>query len=92
VGTDLAQALIRNPHLRVEVENGLYDLATPFFAIEHTIDHLPIPADASRRITHMYYDAGHMMYTLEPALEQLKRNIATFITTTAAPGKSATVP
>jgi len=31
VGSDLTQALVTNPHLRIEVENGYYDLATPFF-------------------------------------------------------------
>lgn len=83
VGTDLAQALITNPHLRVEVENGLYDLATPFFAMEYTVDHLPIPAEARARITHKYYDAGHMMYTLESGLLALKANVAEFIRATA---------
>jgi len=83
VGTDLAQALITNPHLRVEVENGLYDLATPFFAMEYTVDHLPIPAAARARIAHKYYDAGHMMYTLEAGLLALKANVAEFIRTTA---------
>jgi carboxypeptidase C (cathepsin A) len=83
VGTDLAQALITNPHLRVEVENGLYDLATPFFAMEYAVDHLPIPADARSRITHKYYDAGHMMYTMESGLMALKANVAAFIQATA---------
>jgi len=83
VGTDLAQALITNPHLRVEVENGLYDLATPFFAMEYAVDHLPIPADARSRITHQYYDAGHMMYTMESGLMALKANVAAFIQSTA---------
>ena len=83
VGTDLAEALIANPHLRVEVENGLYDLATPFFAMEYTVDHLPIPAHARARITHKYYDAGHMMYTLESGLVALKANVAAFIESTA---------
>jgi carboxypeptidase C (cathepsin A) len=79
VGTDLAQALITNPHLRVEVENGLYDLATPFFAMEYTVDHLPLPAEARARITHKYYDAGHMMYTIESGLLALKANVAAFM-------------
>src|SRR5439155_505805 len=40
VGTDLTQALVSNPHLRIEIENGYYDLATPFFATEYTVSHL----------------------------------------------------
>jgi len=37
---DLAQAMITNPRLLVQVENGYYDMATPFFATEHTMEHL----------------------------------------------------
>jgi carboxypeptidase C (cathepsin A) len=84
VGSDLAQALITNPNLRVQVENGYYDLATPFFAIEYTMDHLQVPAQARERITQKYYEAGHMMYVSEPALLQLKANVASFIKATSS--------
>src|SRR5579872_6955973 len=43
VEEDLKQALINNPHLKVEVENGYYDFATPFFGAEYTMDHLALP-------------------------------------------------
>jgi carboxypeptidase C (cathepsin A) len=80
VGSDLAQALVANPGLRVEIENGLYDLATPFFATEYTVDHLEgLAPDLRGHITLKYYDAGHMMYLLEPALVKLKQNVARFI-------------
>jgi carboxypeptidase C (cathepsin A) len=79
VGTDLAQALVSNPSLRVEVENGYYDMATPFFATEYTMDHLGLPADLRSHITLKYYEAGHMMYLREPDLAALKANIARFI-------------
>ena len=79
VGTDLAQALVSNPNLRVEVENGYYDMATPFFATEYTMDHLGLPADLRGHITLKYYEAGHMMYLREPDLAALKANIARFI-------------
>jgi carboxypeptidase C (cathepsin A) len=83
VGGDLAQALSANPNLRVEVENGYDDLATPFFATEYTMDHLGLPANLRAHITLKYYEAGHMMYLLEPALAQLKANIAQFIGATS---------
>lgn len=79
VGSDLAQALVSNPSLRVEVENGYYDMATPFFATEYTMDHLGLPADLRSHITLKYYEAGHMMYLREPDLAALKANIARFI-------------
>jgi carboxypeptidase C (cathepsin A) len=89
VGSDLAQALVANPGLRVEIENGLYDLATPFFATEYTVDHLEgLSPDLRGHVTLKYYDAGHMMYLLEPALVKLKQNVARFITT-AGPAAGA---
>jgi carboxypeptidase C (cathepsin A) len=77
---DLVQAFVTNPGLRVEVENGLYDLATPFFATEYTMDHLSLPESARGRIVLKYYEAGHMMYLHRPSLQELKANVARFIT------------
>lgn len=84
VGDDLGQALANNPHLRIEIENGYYDLATPFFATEYTVSHLEgLSPDLRDNISLKYYDAGHMMYLYEPALAELKQNIARFITNPA---------
>jgi carboxypeptidase C (cathepsin A) len=79
VEEDLVQALVTNPHLHVEVENGLYDLATPFFATEFTMTHLSLPENLQKNITLQYYDAGHMMYLHEADLSKLKTNVATFL-------------
>jgi len=80
VGSDLTEALVTNPHLRIEIENGYYDLATPFFATEYTVTHLEgLSPDLRDNITLKYYDAGHMMYLYEPALAELKQNVARFI-------------
>ncbi|MFZ0735871.1 MAG: hypothetical protein WCA98_13920 [Candidatus Acidiferrales bacterium] len=85
VEQDLIEAMISNPHLRVEVENGLYDLATPFFATEHTMDHLGLPPDIQSHVELKYYDAGHMMYLRADDLAKLKANVASFIDRTAKP-------
>ncbi len=76
---DLIQALLTNPHLKVEIENGYYDLATPFFATEFTVDHLGLPEKLQKNITLQYYGAGHMMYVREDDLAKLKANVANFI-------------
>ena len=83
VGGDLAAAIVSNPNLRVQVENGYYDMATPFFATEYTMDHLGLRPDLRSHIELKYYDAGHMMYLHEPDLAQLKSNIAQFIGATS---------
>lgn len=82
---DLIQALIANPYLQVEAENGLYDLATPFFATEHTMDHLLLPEKLRKNIRLQYYDAGHMMYLRDADLTKLKGNIGAFIEAAAKP-------
>jgi carboxypeptidase C (cathepsin A) len=84
VETDLAKAMISNPHLQVQVENGLFDLATPFFATEYTMDHLGLREKLRENIHLEYYDAGHMMYLRADDLARLKNNVASFIGSASA--------
>jgi carboxypeptidase C (cathepsin A) len=79
VEADLVEALVTNPQLHIEVENGLYDLATPFLATEYTMNHLELPENLQKNIKLQYYDAGHMMYLREEDLAKLKANIASFV-------------
>jgi carboxypeptidase C (cathepsin A) len=76
---DLINAMLTNSHLKVEVENGFYDLATPFFATEFTMEHLGLPENLQKNIALKYYDAGHMMYLRDEELAKLKSNIVAFI-------------
>ncbi len=76
---DLAQAMITNPKLLVQVENGYYDMATPFFATEFTMEHLGLPADLQKNIKLDYYNAGHMMYLHDEDRVSLHNQIASFI-------------
>jgi carboxypeptidase C (cathepsin A) len=82
---DLVEALLANPHLQVEVENGYYDMATPFFATEYTMEHLGLPEQLQKNIRLKYYDAGHMMYLRDEDLTKLKSNIAAFIDSASKP-------
>ena len=84
VGQDMVQALIANAHLRIQVENGIYDLATPFFATEYTMNHLGLPRDLEDHIHMNYYEAGHMMYLNDASRTKLKANIAAFIESSSA--------
>jgi carboxypeptidase C (cathepsin A) len=76
---DLARAMIANPKLLVQVENGYYDMATPFFPTEFTMQHLGIPAELQKNITLKYYTAGHMMYLQEADRVKLHDNVAAFV-------------
>lgn len=79
-GPDLAHAMGIDPHLEVLVLNGYYDLATPFFATEVMFSHLGLSKEQRQRVTMKYYEAGHMMYLHQPSLDQMKRDVAAFIT------------
>jgi len=82
---DLVQALLANSSLQVEAENGYFDMATPFFATEYTMDHLGLPANLRAHIHFQYYESGHMIYLNESALPKLKANIASLIDNTVKP-------
>jgi carboxypeptidase C (cathepsin A) len=79
VAETLRQAMSINPHLKVFVANGYYDLATPYFATEYVFNHLGLDESLRSNISMGYYEAGHMMYIHTPALEALKKDLAEFI-------------
>ena len=76
---DLARALRRNAHLKVFVASGRYDLGTPYSASDWSLAQLDAPADVLARVKHHYYDAGHMMYTRQADLTQLKADLAAWL-------------
>ncbi len=61
----LRRAMHRNPYLKVLIMSGYYDLATPFFASDFTIDHMQLAPELRGNIWAEYYEAGHMMYVRE---------------------------
>lgn len=72
----LERAMRQNRDLRVLATNGIYDLATPFFATEMTFNR---PGYDQDRVTLTYYPAGHMMYLHQPSIEQLARDLRDFV-------------
>jgi carboxypeptidase C (cathepsin A) len=89
VETDLVEALITNPNLEIQAENGWFDMATPFFATEFNVDHLQLPPELRSHVTFKYYDSGHMIYLNEKDLPKLKGNIAELIDSTTKPAAAA---
>jgi len=76
---DLARAMRRNPHLKVLVASGHYDLGTPYSASNWSLAQLDAPPEVLARIEHHYYDAGHMMYTREADLVKLKADLVAWL-------------
>ena len=76
---DLTYAMKQNPSMRVLVQQGYYDLATPHLATEYYIDHMDLPDELRENITLEYYEAGHMMYIHEPSMVKFKEDLANFV-------------
>ena len=83
VAPDLATAIQRNPRLEVLLINGIYDLATPYFAAVWTMDHMGLPADLRDNIQRADFAAGHMMYVEQTLLPQWKETLDAFIARTS---------
>jgi carboxypeptidase C (cathepsin A) len=87
VANDLAEALKTNPRLKIMVNGGYYDLATPFFAAQYEDKHLPIPQSLAKNIEYDWYESGHMVYVRDESLKQLHDRVAAFIKSTQADSK-----
>ena len=86
VGGDLADAMRKNPRLKVLSANGLFDLATPFFITEYDLAHLQLEPKLRANIEFSYYHSGHMIYLNVDALKQLKSDLAAFYSRAAEGG------
>ena len=76
---DLATAMKTKPNLKVYLHGGYYDLATPYFAADYAMHHLPIPANLDGNTTYAWYPSGHMVYARAACLQLLHDSVARFI-------------
>lgn len=79
VAPRLREAMRANPHMRIHVCSGYYDLATPYFAFDYTLDQLFLDPGLRANIVVNYYAAGHMMYSVRTELARQKEALARFI-------------
>jgi carboxypeptidase C (cathepsin A) len=80
---DLANAMKINPNLKIQLNAGYFDLATPFYQGVYEMHHLPIPANLAANIEYKFYDSGHMVYAKDASLKLLHDNVVEFIRRTS---------
>jgi carboxypeptidase C (cathepsin A) len=79
---DLADAMKQDPNLKVLLNAGYFDLATPFSEGVYEMRHLQIPRKLFSNIEFRFYRSGHMVYAHRPSLKKLHDNVAAFIRAT----------
>jgi len=80
---DLANAMKINPNLKVQLNAGYFDLATPFYQGVYEMHHLPMPGSLQANIEYEFYESGHMVYAKDTSLKMLHDNVAGFIRRTS---------
>ena len=79
---DLSVALKYNPRLKVLLNAGYFDLATPYYEGVYEMRHLQIPRNLVPNVQFHFYQSGHMVYAHAPALKELHDTVAGFIRAT----------
>lgn len=75
---DLRYAMSLNPHMKVRITHGIYDLVTPYFASNRIARLMRLSGLARHNLTLKHYAGGHMFYAWEASREEFSRDIRTF--------------
>jgi carboxypeptidase C (cathepsin A) len=65
--------------MKVMVGASYFDLATPYYAVEHTFNHMGLSPEMHKQITWDFYQAGHMLYIDSDSHAKLKHDFSDFI-------------
>ena len=84
----LRSTMAKNPFLKVLLVCGYYDMATYVGGAEFNLTHMAYDRQITDRVSYAYYEGGHMMYIRPSAHAALKKDVAAFITSAAAPGRA----
>jgi len=82
-GEALRAAIAKNPHTKVFVGQGYYDLATPHFATEYMLSHMNVDPAHRRNIEMVNYEAGHMFYLDVSSLAAFRADVRRFLDASA---------
>jgi carboxypeptidase C (cathepsin A) len=82
VGDSLRRAMQANPHMRVYVASGYYDLGTPHAAGDYTLSHLGLRPHMQKNVQVSYFESGHMMYIHKPSLARMAAELKAFVAPT----------
>ncbi|MFW6261973.1 MAG: peptidase S10, partial [Spirochaetota bacterium] len=75
---DLRYGMSLNPHMKVRITHGVYDLVTPYFSSDR-ISRLMRLSDAARgNLSLKHYAGGHMFYAWEASRKEFAQDMRAF--------------
>ncbi len=75
----LRDAMTKNPYMKVMIAAGYFDLATPYYAVEYTFNHMSLHPEMHKNITWNFYQAGHMLYIDSDSHNKLKHDFGEWL-------------
>ncbi len=85
VADELAEAMGRDPRLRVFAAAGIYDLATPYLTQKYALDQMALDPTLRAHLRFETYTAGHQIYTDPDSAKQLRDDVEGFVRCAASP-------
>ena len=67
-----------NPHMKVFICSGIYDLITPFFAVDRLANLMKLDTRLKEKLTVKQYSGGHMFYTWATSRAALHADMRAF--------------
>ena len=68
----IRECMSQNPYLKIWVNCGYYDSATPFYAAEWVYSHVFLDEASKDNLSFSYYPAGHMFYVEKASFDQFR--------------------
>jgi carboxypeptidase C (cathepsin A) len=75
---DLRYAMALNPHMKVFITHGYYDLVTPYFSTNRISGQMKLTVEQRRNLTVQHFNGGHMFYTWQESRRKFTESIKSF--------------
>jgi carboxypeptidase C (cathepsin A) len=75
---DLRYGMSINPHMKVRITHGLYDLVTPYFSSERICRQMKLSEGQSAKLSLKHYRGGHMFYAWEESRRAFRADMEKF--------------
>ena len=85
----LRNAMVKNPYMKVMVAAAYFDMATPYYAVTYTFNHMGLNPEMHKRISFDFYQSGHMLYIDSDSHAKLKHDFSEFVSSAIGDRKPA---